>query len=144
MIYQQAFISPHMMHTHTLVSLNLASVTQNRGVWDQVPATIRHRYRGHVIDFRQPGHMSHLNTLGTLFKGDRAAEQCPHLRLHVVLEVALAQPRYTCLGEVCCCCCCWPICPLYRKQSHRWYLIRDLNIGSQGLALIQGRIYNPI
>ena len=28
-----------------------------------------------------------------------------------------------------------------RKQSHRWDM--DLNIGFQGLALIQGQIYNP-
>ena len=32
-----------------------------------------------------------------------------------------------------------------RKQSHRWIQMvpMDLNIGFQGLALIQGQIYNP-
>ena len=29
------------------------------------------------------------------------------------------------------------------KQRHRWYLYIDVNICFQGLALIQGQIYDP-
>ena len=31
----------------------------------------------------------------------------------------------------------------FRKQSHRWHLQIQIHIGFQGLALIQGQIYNP-
>ena len=31
----------------------------------------------------------------------------------------------------------------FRKQSHRWYLWIYMNIGFEGLAFIQGQIYNP-
>ena len=36
------------------------------------------------------------------------------------------------------------ICPLYISETTPQMVPMDLNIGFQGLALIQGQIYNPV